>query len=214
MKAMKIYADGTTAVIEIANELEALQQAVGGHIEVVHLPIDGDLLIVDEEGLIKDREPNKVASLLAQQPIVGDVLIVSENGEDFGDVDPQLCIFVAQMQDDIKGKHLFSRTGPVKLKIDAGAFSASKHKELAVRSYFCSEEKALEELQAMINVCIHELFDDCHLCLEDLYLYCAAMQNVITSLETQMDDWQKKTYKVLCKSSRISTFVCMEGIKK
>lgn len=211
MKAMKICADGTTAVIEIANELEALQQAVGGHIEVVHLPTDDDLLIVDEEGLIKDREPNKLATLLAQQPIVGDVLIVSKNGEDFGDVDPQLCIIVAQMQGSIKGKRLFSRTGPVNIKIDDRDFRMSKHKELAVRSHFCSEEKALEELQAMINVCIHELFDDRRLCREDLYLYCTAMQNVITSLETQMDDWQKRTYKALCESSKITTFVCKEG---
>lgn len=83
MKAMKICADGTTAVIEIANELEALQQAVGGHIETVTIATDC-CLIVDEEGLLKGKPVNKLASTIL--PIVGDALVCGVDGDEFCDI--------------------------------------------------------------------------------------------------------------------------------
>jgi hypothetical protein len=68
--------------------LEWLQSQVGGYIEAIpgshaHLLDDGRRVAVawcDEEGLLRDREPNRMASEWFGQILVGDVLveIVSE----------------------------------------------------------------------------------------------------------------------------------------
>ena len=55
MKTIFLSTDDEAEFREIDNELEALQAAVGGNIEVVHLPTDSDLMIVDEEGRLKDK---------------------------------------------------------------------------------------------------------------------------------------------------------------
>ena len=49
---------------EIKNDLRALQYAVDGYIETVGLK-DGAVMIVDEEGLLKDKPYNTLASLIA-----------------------------------------------------------------------------------------------------------------------------------------------------
>lgn len=77
MKVLKITTDTAPELVELPIELHALQEAVGGHIEVVQLMTEGDLMIVDKEGLIKGKAPNKTAAIIAQQSIFGDVLIVS-----------------------------------------------------------------------------------------------------------------------------------------
>ena len=55
--------------------LEEMQAAVGGYIERVVIPKVGEMY-VDEEGLLKGKPINQMASLIAGMPIVGDVLIV------------------------------------------------------------------------------------------------------------------------------------------
>jgi len=78
--------------------LKALQTAVGGYIEPVRLHrgalaalagyFDEDLgdpvMLVDEEGLLKQRPANLFASAIAARPIVGDVLIVDIRDPDEG----------------------------------------------------------------------------------------------------------------------------------
>lgn len=60
--------------IEIQDtELETLQNAVGGYIEIVNLPNDM-ILVVDEEGAIKNKEINLKASFLYGDRIFGDVV--------------------------------------------------------------------------------------------------------------------------------------------
>tara|TARA_R110002110_G_scaffold46759_1_gene140966 strand:+ start:74 stop:322 length:249 start_codon:yes stop_codon:yes gene_type:complete len=66
--------DGTT----IGTTLDDLQQAVRGYIELVYLP-DSKVMVVDEEGLLKFYPINREASLLAQRPIVGDVVIANQD---------------------------------------------------------------------------------------------------------------------------------------
>lgn len=63
------------------------------------------------------------------------------------------------------------------------------------------------ELRAAIAVCENELAKGTHLHQENLFLYCAAMQNLTTSLETQMDESQKKTYKRLLERCTVITTV-------
>lgn len=58
--------------------LEQMQEAVGGYIEFVRITSDGAMMVVNEEGLLKKLPYNKVASIMANQTIVGDVLIFSK----------------------------------------------------------------------------------------------------------------------------------------
>ena len=77
---------------EIANDLRALQHAVDGYIEIVGLR-DGAVMIVDEEGLLKGKPYNTLASLIAETSIHGTALIVGADGEEFDDVpDPYLTL--------------------------------------------------------------------------------------------------------------------------
>lgn len=77
---------------EIANDLRALQHAVDGYIEIVGLR-DGAVMIVDEEGKLKDKPYNLLASLVAGTDIVGSALIVGVDGEEFCDVpEPYLTL--------------------------------------------------------------------------------------------------------------------------
>lgn len=88
MKALRI--DQAAELIDIQNELEALQAAVGGYIEAITLDY-GAVMIVDEEGRLKGNPLNDLASLIAGVGIVGAALIVGVDGEEFDDV-PEVYI--------------------------------------------------------------------------------------------------------------------------
>lgn len=63
-----------------AKNLTDYQKAVGGYIEIVNVPKNGDVqkvLIVNEEGLLYGLRYNENASLLAKQDIVGDALLMN-----------------------------------------------------------------------------------------------------------------------------------------
>lgn len=76
--AKLLHQDGTEEEIQPQNgtdfSLHELQGYVGGYIEIVHLP-DGDIMVVDDEGLFKNYFVNEKASLLAGQAIVGDAVV-------------------------------------------------------------------------------------------------------------------------------------------
>ena len=58
--------------------LEQAQELVGGRVERILLP-DGRRMLVDEEGAFpKGLDINLTASVLADQPIVGDAIILDE----------------------------------------------------------------------------------------------------------------------------------------
>ena len=72
-----IKTDGTQEELTDLS-LSSLQKAVGGYIELVSLPKDeGELMIVNEEGLIHGLPVNPCACQLAEQIIVGDVVVMS-----------------------------------------------------------------------------------------------------------------------------------------
>lgn len=56
--------------------LKELQNAVDGYIEVIASPFSGCICIVDEEGKIKDKVPNKLAFLILDRELVGEVLVI------------------------------------------------------------------------------------------------------------------------------------------
>lgn len=82
MKAFKKAVGEPWTEIDIDNTLEALQKAVGGYIECVTLAEDM-CLVVDEEGLLKGKEYN---INFCGMPLVGTVLLVGVDGDDFCDV--------------------------------------------------------------------------------------------------------------------------------
>lgn len=58
--------------------LKQMQEAVGGYIEFVYLS-NGQAMVVNEEGLLKRLPLNRIASTLANQDIVGNVLVFSKD---------------------------------------------------------------------------------------------------------------------------------------
>ena len=73
----------TITFSDVHMPLEKLQEIVGGYIGIVKLS-DGRTMIVDEEGLLKDKPINKPATKLAQPSIhpndyiVGNVVVLDK----------------------------------------------------------------------------------------------------------------------------------------
>lgn len=65
--------------LEIENVLEALQDAVGGYIEAVHVRGLPGVLIVNEEGKLRDMEPNLVLPWPSCDVLAGPVLYLGED---------------------------------------------------------------------------------------------------------------------------------------
>jgi hypothetical protein len=95
MKALKVTADNAVSTIELSPPLyKSLQPEVGGYFEIVHPrglkhPF---VMIVDEEGLLKDKPLNLCGSVLYEtrkhdSPIVGDIVIMRE---DYGAEGPDI----------------------------------------------------------------------------------------------------------------------------
>jgi len=85
MKALKVEGRSITEA-DIPNTLEALQATVDGYIETLQLVPDQAVMIVNEEGLLKDLEVNTFASAIAGTMIVGTALIVGVDGDEFTDI--------------------------------------------------------------------------------------------------------------------------------
>ncbi len=77
---------------KVENSLEALQQAVGGYIETLTFSTDA-VLVFDGEGKIKNRPVN--VKLFCEE-LVGTILVVGVNGDEFSDLkDPEnICRFL------------------------------------------------------------------------------------------------------------------------
>ena len=73
-----ITPDGTRTTVVSKGKtfsLDEVQAHVGGYVEMVSIPGNSaNVLLVDEEGLLKGLAPNRLASLLACRPIVGPAL--------------------------------------------------------------------------------------------------------------------------------------------
>lgn len=75
----KVSVDGTETELEDRPPtLTDLQKAVGGYIEIVYLP-QGRIMVVDEEGLCKNKPKNNKASGIVGGNICGDVVIMPEH---------------------------------------------------------------------------------------------------------------------------------------
>ena len=99
MKAIKIT--NTVELIDIPNELHDLQKAVDGNIEVVPLN-PRSAIVVDEEGILKGRQYNALASMIARFGLYGTALIVGIDGEEMCDV-PEDYICILALDEKEKG---------------------------------------------------------------------------------------------------------------
>lgn len=97
MKALRIT--GIVELVEITNDLRALQHAVGGYIETIGLR-DGGVMIVDEEGMLKAKPQNPLAGLIAGTMIYGVALIVGTDEDEFDDV-PENYMELLRLNDEL-----------------------------------------------------------------------------------------------------------------
>ncbi|WP_040209826.1 DUF3846 domain-containing protein [Clostridium polynesiense] len=119
---MKIIVIKTDSNIEVknleGNIIKEMKDILGGYLEAVrpreaykqNLMLPRTLFCCDEEGLCKNKNFNLIASILyngnlspLMQLIVGDILIVGEDGEDFrslcdGEVNHYLNVLAAMKQ--------------------------------------------------------------------------------------------------------------------
>lgn len=84
MKVMVIPENGSPYSADIPNELQPIQDLIGGYIEVVPL-WRGVVALVDEEGKLKNRAPNVWVEELNDW-LCGTVIICGVDGEDFCDL--------------------------------------------------------------------------------------------------------------------------------
>ena len=83
-----LFGDGRTKEVEPLNKkyftLEELQKIVGGIIEIIYLN-NNLIMVIDEEGKIKNKGENDNATLVAQRQlggmdyVVGDALVCKRN---------------------------------------------------------------------------------------------------------------------------------------
>lgn len=77
---LKIEANGKETPISPANgsnySLREVQGHVGGLVELVRLRGTTDIMLVDEEGLLKGLPPNYKATALAGRVIVGTAIVI------------------------------------------------------------------------------------------------------------------------------------------
>ena len=94
MKTIAIRTDGTIETIEIEPGLDSIQSAVGGYIEALQLTLEVHAYI-DEEGKLKGKKPNVMATMLCQKLgvglmpgdiIVGDMFLFGSDDGDSIDV--------------------------------------------------------------------------------------------------------------------------------
>jgi len=116
MKALLITTSHIVEQIEVDGSLKAIQNAVGGMIEALQMTPEVHAYI-DEEGKLKEKEPNVLATMLCKKLqvglmtgdiIVGDMILfgsLDENGETDGKehdypTNPLICGF-SKVVDDI-----------------------------------------------------------------------------------------------------------------
>ena len=90
MKTVKVTTDNKISIIDVDfDDFRSIQCAIGGHFETVHTQLMADyfkdpsvIMLVDEEGLIKELPLNPVGSALYRSVIAGDLIFAQVRGDD------------------------------------------------------------------------------------------------------------------------------------
>ena len=85
IKIVYQFPGAVSRIAEIPNTLKAFQKLVGGHIEV-HRITDSLLLVMDEEGCLKNLPDN--VRCVRYGTICGPVVVVAEDMDDFRSLTP------------------------------------------------------------------------------------------------------------------------------
>lgn len=91
MKIVFKEPDKPPRTMVIPNDLHTLQQLVDGYIEVVRLN-NGLLAIVNEEGKLRGLKPSGLE--FKGDPLVGNVILCGEDGDQFTDVPEDIATVV------------------------------------------------------------------------------------------------------------------------
>lgn len=76
INVITITADGAVTVGDIDQSLSTLQEIIGGYIQYVPLLDAPGFIVVDEEGMLKKLKPNRIASTLTGQLLVGTAVVI------------------------------------------------------------------------------------------------------------------------------------------
>ena len=95
IKVLMKRPDSGWYVTNVSNTLKNLQNLVGGYIETVPISEDS-VMIVDEEGMLKNYQHNDLASYISGVHIYGTALIVGVDGEEFTDCPEQFFVWLGQ----------------------------------------------------------------------------------------------------------------------
>lgn len=90
MKTVKVTTDNKVSIIDVDfDDFRSIQKAIGGHFETVHTQLMADyfkdpsvIMLVDEEGRIKELPINPVGCTLYRGIIAGDLIFARIAGED------------------------------------------------------------------------------------------------------------------------------------
>ena len=91
MKALRIDTDGKMQAVEIAgntvsDQNDSIYELLDGYFDIVRLCTDA-VMLVDDEGLLKGLDENRMAMMIADYPmLVGTALVVGVMGTYDGDV--------------------------------------------------------------------------------------------------------------------------------
>ena len=107
MQAIKIHTDGTIERVTIIGETikkqnDSIHKHLGGYFDIVRMGPDA-VMLVDDEGLLKQLPLNPAANLISgyPSPLVGTALIVGTqpgpDGDEFCDVPERLVKFVRDL---------------------------------------------------------------------------------------------------------------------
>ena len=95
IRAIFLRTDGKCFLIDIKNDTRKFQAAVGGYIKSLYLDISDEIaLIIDDDGLFKEKPMNEPASIFAKG-IAGNVLVVGRCGDAFCSVPSSAVEFVS-----------------------------------------------------------------------------------------------------------------------
>jgi hypothetical protein len=92
IRAMKLDLN-SISIVDLESDLKSIEEALCGLPEVIRLK-DGGVMIVDEEGMLKQYPHNDLASYISGRHIYGTALIVGVDGEEFDDVPDQYYVWL------------------------------------------------------------------------------------------------------------------------
>lgn len=101
MKAILLTETNEVTELNIENDYREMQKYIDGYFDAVALQGKA-VMLVDDEGLLKGKEPNMFASIISEQYIVGKALVVGVDDEDFCDIPDRWLKHLKKLKKNLK----------------------------------------------------------------------------------------------------------------